>query len=781
MATEYNKSVRHSRGRRLGCLAVALLCFTAVTNAQEALSDCTEEGLRAAVAQGGSFILDCDSPISLTETLLITENTTLAGTSSNLLFTISADASLTNGIRLFRVSPGVTLTLINLRLTGGISTAGAAIYNDRGFVNLQNCLIYTNQVIGADGANGRRGGDSSFQTGGQGRGGADGGSAGGGAIYNYRGTTVVNVCVFRGNTVDGGDGGRGGAGGKGYAGGGDGGSGGHGGKARGGAILNDRGTLNVTNAAFYFNRASGGSAGLGGTNGTGPGQTFIGNGGRGGIAAGGAIYNTAQSRSTIYGSTFWINRTIGGNSAKAGGSRLRARNGPSGPDALGGAICNYGANYTLNCTFLGNRAKAGTGGGGGDFTLVGGKGGSGGASWGGGVFNSGRAYVQNCTFSDGYAAGGDNSLGGHGGSANGRAGGSGGTRGAHVGSGAGVFRLANTLLVNPRGSIITYITNTLTIVSNVVSGTSAVSFICVTNIIRGAEGTTTITNCTGPTSIIGSGLVATNFLLFETNRSVFNRTIGYGRFKDLGGNVSTDHSIKLNTRNGFNIITNDAGLELNLAENDSLFPTLALSAGSPAIDAGRSTNCPASDQRGVLRPQGARCDSGAFEFGVGPVALSFISESQVANQGGEVYFSVIAGGERPFTYQWFFGGLPIPGATQFDFFLLNVDPTNAGNYTVAVSNALGGAVSSNVSLGVVVTDEVAFNSDCNSDYCRLSWQSSSNLIYNIQRMDAPDKSWLRLEDTGDFLGTGGVPSFNDVDGPAAMDNRRYRIVVIGRP
>ena len=80
-----------------------------------------------------------------------------------------------------------------------------------------------------------------------------------------------------------------------------------------------------------------------------------------------------------------------------------------------------------------------------------------------------------------------------------------------------------------------------------------------------------------------------------------------------------------------------------------------------------------------------------------------------------------------------------------------------------------------------MTDEVAFNSVCNSNYCTLTWQSTSDYVYNIQRMDAPDEPWLRLEDTGDFLGTGDVLSFNDVDGPAAMDNRRYRIVVIGRP
>jgi len=45
-------------------------------------------------------------------------------------------------------------------------------------------------------------------------------------------------------------------------------------------------------------------------------------------------------------------------------------------------------------------------------------------------------------------------------------------------------------------------------------------------------------------------------------------------------------------------------------------PTLtqALQPGSPAIDAANSADCPASDQRGVSRPQGGDCDAGAFEL-----------------------------------------------------------------------------------------------------------------------------------------------------------------------
>jgi hypothetical protein len=53
-----------------------------------------------------------------------------------------------------------------------------------------------------------------------------------------------------------------------------------------------------------------------------------------------------------------------------------------------------------------------------------------------------------------------------------------------------------------------------------------------------------------------------------------------------------------------------------LAANGGPTRTLALPAGSPAIDAG--TDCPATDQRGVVRPQLSACDIGAFEYAPPP-------------------------------------------------------------------------------------------------------------------------------------------------------------------
>lgn len=53
-----------------------------------------------------------------------------------------------------------------------------------------------------------------------------------------------------------------------------------------------------------------------------------------------------------------------------------------------------------------------------------------------------------------------------------------------------------------------------------------------------------------------------------------------------------------------------------LVFNGGTTQTQALLAGSPAIDAGNNSGAPVTDQRGVVRPQNASVDIGAFESGV---------------------------------------------------------------------------------------------------------------------------------------------------------------------
>lgn len=78
-----------------------------------------------------------------------------------------------------------------------------------------------------------------------------------------------------------------------------------------------------------------------------------------------------------------------------------------------------------------------------------------------------------------------------------------------------------------------------------------------------------------------------------------------------------------------------------LADNGGPTPTMALAAGSPAIDAGRSSGAPATDQRGTARPQGGGMDIGAYEFKGASVVVANGEAFNVSSAGGSTA-SVIA-------------------------------------------------------------------------------------------------------------------------------------------
>ena len=76
----------------------------------------------------------------------------------------------------------------------------------------------------------------------------------------------------------------------------------------------------------------------------------------------------------------------------------------------------------------------------------------------------------------------------------------------------------------------------------------------------------------------------------------------------LGNNVFTDAAF---CAGGADAVVGDA-LVGALADNGGPTLTHALLDGSPAIDAGNNSACPATDQRGIARDDGA-CDVGAYE------------------------------------------------------------------------------------------------------------------------------------------------------------------------
>jgi len=75
--------------------------------------------------------------------------------------------------------------------------------------------------------------------------------------------------------------------------------------------------------------------------------------------------------------------------------------------------------------------------------------------------------------------------------------------------------------------------------------------------------------------------------------------------------------------------------------------------------------------------------------------------NQVAALGSSGTFSASAAGTPPIVYQWYFGSQMIPNATNANLTITNVQLMNVGGYSVAVTNAYGGSVSSNANLNVM--------------------------------------------------------------------------------
>ena len=72
-------------------------------------------------------------------------------------------------------------------------------------------------------------------------------------------------------------------------------------------------------------------------------------------------------------------------------------------------------------------------------------------------------------------------------------------------------------------------------------------------------------------------------------------------------------------------------------------------------------------------------------------------QSLIVNQSSNATFTVGASGTAPLNYQWLFNGANLPGATNSSYTRTNVQPVNAGNYSVVVTNA-GGSVTSSAAV-----------------------------------------------------------------------------------
>jgi len=321
--------------------------------------------------------------------------TIVGGGSTGPSASIIDAAGLTSGAmhdRAFQVTgSGVTVVFQDLAIqngkaaddgTSGASTdpsaqnnnrAGGGILNNGGSVTLDDVVIKSCRALGK--------GDSVINN-------HTTLDARGGGIASLTGSgnVIITGSALSDNLALGGDGGDF--------------NNGSGSNAQGGAIYFEGGTLNIEGSRIEASAAQGGNGGNVDQNG----QT---NGGFGGTAQGGGVW-VGGGTVTINNTTFEDTEADGGNSGTGGNGSE-----PAG-GADGGGIYSLGNVSVTNSTFHLNEANGGDGGDAFGSTCLGGHmGGDGGGARGGAIFADGGSLIVNtATFNNNFANGGNGGDGG---------------------------------------------------------------------------------------------------------------------------------------------------------------------------------------------------------------------------------------------------------------------------------------------------------------------------------------------------------------------------------
>lgn len=148
---------------------------------------------------------------------------------------------------------------------------------------------------------------------------------------------------------------------------------------------------------------------------------------------------------------------------------------------------------------------------------------------------------------------------------------------------------------------------------------------------------------------LGGGAYFANSLSIPLTNTIIANSLSGGDCVLGGGalisppstnNLIEDASNACGLTNGVsgNIVGSDPLLG-PLQNNFGLTETHALLGGSPAFNAGTNAGCPATDQRGITRPQGAICDIGAVEVQY----FTFVARSIGAQDGRILESTEISG------------------------------------------------------------------------------------------------------------------------------------------
>jgi uncharacterized repeat protein (TIGR01451 family) len=154
-----------------------------------------------------------------------------------------------------------------------------------------------------------------------------------------------------------------------------------------------------------------------------------------------------------------------------------------------------------------------------------------------------------------------------------------------------------------------------------------------------------------------------------------------------------------------------------------------------------------------------------------PPAITAQPSGQTAIVGTNVTFQLTTTGTAPLAYQWTFDGANLAGATAEALWLTNVQPAQAGDYAVVISNGAGSITSAVASLTVLVPITMS-GASLASPAVSISFLSETGLSYLLEYKNLlDDPKWTPVSPA--VPGTGGVMMLQDTNEPAA--SRYYRL------
>ncbi|MBI5801450.1 MAG: immunoglobulin domain-containing protein [Verrucomicrobia bacterium] len=166
--------------------------------------------------------------------------------------------------------------------------------------------------------------------------------------------------------------------------------------------------------------------------------------------------------------------------------------------------------------------------------------------------------------------------------------------------------------------------------------------------------------------------------------------------------------------------------------------------------------------------------SGTAVLTVGiPPVINTQPLGQATPVGANVLISVGATGAAPLTYQWFYAGIPIPGAVSATLTLTNTQPANSGTYHAQISDGTITVNTSNILVRVFTPFTLAPPRFTNNSSFSFSLGGDSGQYYRLE-FSTNLTSWLPLATN---LAIAGEAAFSDTS-ISNQPGRFYRVSLL---